>query len=104
MDLEFIRFPALCVFSFALALEAMLTAKLFFKRDNLPDYISQFMKWWAIVALITTSSVNAYAWIDVYYKVHLDSAVFVKVAFSLAGLMRLVWVYFFHIALWKHRK
>jgi hypothetical protein len=93
IDIEAFRYPAIGVFSGALGVEASLTGLLFLKMNELPVEISK--RWWAIMALGLMSSMNCYAAIEVYYKPHLDAALFTKLGFCLVGLNLVAWVYQF---------
>jgi hypothetical protein len=99
LDFELLRYPAVALFSSALMLEATLTAKLFFEKENLA--MGAAMKWWAVLALAMMSMANCYAAIGTYKAPLLDRDLLALSLFCISGLVLLVWVYVFHLDKWK---
>lgn len=91
MDLNFLREPALMLFSSAMMWEAYVTATMFFAKDKLP--IGAVLKWSTVLAFVGFSGVNLYAFVEVYLNTALTEPLITKMLYCFFGMLVMLCIY-----------
>lgn len=85
MDLQFLREPALILFASSMAVEVWVWFETFFDKDSLP--VPSSLKWMTSVAFVFFSSVNLWAFQEVYFNTALSNPLITKMLYCFGGLL-----------------
>ncbi len=90
MDLNYLREPAMLVFSLAMVIEFYVTVKVFHLQHRLD--IKPGLEWWIVATSALQAAWNGNAAYEVYNNPALGEALITKLGYCVLGLSFMLWL------------